>query len=72
MADIGLLEPLLNIVEYLGDDEMNGYPKLKVCDEVGSTSFIFEIFDALFIDCINRANCYIYIHRQSSRWAYYY
>ena len=38
MADTGLLEALLCIVEYFGHDELDGYPKLKVCDEVRNTS----------------------------------
>ena len=31
MADIGLLEALLCVVEYFGHDALNDYPKLKVC-----------------------------------------
>ena len=30
MADVGFLEPLLNTVEYLGIEILDGYPDIKV------------------------------------------
>jgi len=31
MADVSLLEPLLNVVEYFGSEAFNDFPNLKVC-----------------------------------------
>lgn len=43
LADVGLIEALLSVTEYFGDDTLSDYPSLKVSERFGFRAFISVI-----------------------------